>query len=247
MSNMGLNNIEELKIEIRHEEGVKLNDEGLHIVYKGPKTGKPHCCYGHLLGQQQSEEELKVMGLEDEPEDWFAAGLTFNDSQAEELLDIDIADAIEGLHSSKRYPGWTEQELLDLDPQRFIGLINMAFQLGGPGVRMKFPSFVQAVHAQDWNRAADEMLWSNGLLKQKRSQWYLDTPDRCQLMSDKMRHGTQNELNSQNADIDSADGDEQEFVRLLSRNPELQGFSDHTLLTELYVRQVIGLKLEDAE
>lgn len=183
-------NIDVLKEEIRADEGKVLDDDGLHIVYPGPKTKKPHIAFGHLLGQQQSDDELRAMGLEDEPEDWFTCGLTLNDDQAEELLHIDIFDAIEGLHSSKRYPGWTEEELLELDSQRFIALMNMAFQLGGPGVRMKFPSFVKAVHAEDWERAADEMIWSNGLLKQKRSQWYIDTPHRAQAMSDKMRYGS---------------------------------------------------------
>lgn len=188
-----MSNLEALKKEIREEEGEKRNGDGFHIVYPGPKTKKPHIAWGHLLGQQQSEEELAAMGLEDEPEDWFACGLTLTDEQAEELLDIDIQDEIEGLHPTKRYPGFTDEELEALDPERFIALINMAFQLGGPGVRMKFPSFVKAVHAEDWDRAADEMLWSNGLLKQKRSQWYIDTPDRCQLMSDKMRNGSSSE------------------------------------------------------
>lgn len=176
---------------IRQEEGEKRNNDGLHIVYPGPKTKLPHIAYGHLLGQQQSEEELEAMGLEDEPEDWFTCGLTLTDDQAEKLLEIDIQDEMEGLHPTKRYPGFTEKELESLDPERFIALINMAFQLGGPGVRMKFPSFVRAVHAEDWDRAADEMLYSNGVLKQKRSQWYIDTPARCQAMADKMRNGSE--------------------------------------------------------
>ena len=186
-----MSNLEHLKAHMRDDEGEKLNDEGFHIVYPGPKTKKPHCCYGHLLSIQQSEAELDAMGLEEEPEDWFAADLAFSNETAELLLDIDIEEAIEGLASSKRYPGWTEEELEALDPERYIALISMAFQLGGPGVRRKFPSFVKAVHAEDWNRAADEMVWSNGLTKQKRSQWYIDTPGRAQEMSDRMRYGSE--------------------------------------------------------
>ena len=214
-----MNNIEvlkdEMKAELREDEGEKRNEDGLHIVYKGPKTGLPHCCYGHLLGQQQSEEELQAMGLEDEPEDWFSAGLTFTDDVAEKLLEIDIWDAIEGLHPSKRYPGFTEDELSELDPQRFIALINMAFQLGGPGVRMKFPSFVQAVKNEDWNRAADEMMWSNGLLKQKRSQWYIDTPGRCQAMADKMRLGCEPGEDTENVKTSEPDDADQVVIAKL--------------------------------
>lgn len=183
-------NREYLENIIREEEGKKLNDKGLHIVYKGPKTGWPHVCFGHLLHFEQSEEELAAMGLAEEPDDWFAAGLEFTDETAEKLLQIDIEDAIESLESTKKYPGFTEDELEALDPERYVALINMAFQLGGAGVRRKFPSFVKAVHAEDWDRAADEMLWSNGLLKQKRSQWWIDTPERCELMAEKMRNGT---------------------------------------------------------
>ena len=177
-----MSNKEALKKVTRDEEGWR------DTTYPGPKTGKPHIAYGHLLSQEQSEAELKAMGLEDELEDW--TGFTVTKEQGELLLDIDIEDEIEGLHPTKRYTGWTEDELDALDPERYIALISMAFQLGGHGVRSKFPSFVKAVKAEDWDRAADEMLWSNGLLKQKRSQWYVDSPDRAQLMSDKMRNGT---------------------------------------------------------
>ena len=34
------------------------------------------------------------------------------------------------------------------------------------------------------------MLWSCGLKKKKHSQWYKDTPKRCQKMSDAMRYGS---------------------------------------------------------
>ena len=47
---------------------------------------------------------------------------------------------------------------------------------------------VKAVKEGDWNRAADEMLWSNGLRKQRRSAWYKQTPNRCQDAADKMRN-----------------------------------------------------------
>ena len=63
----------------------------------------------------------------------------------------------------------------------------MAFQLGSV---VKFPSMVNAVKSGGWDRAADEMLWSNGLKKQRQSQWYKDTPNRCQKMADAMRYGT---------------------------------------------------------
>ena len=176
-----MSNKEILAQEIRDDEGLKL------IAYPGPKTKKLHIGYGHLLEQEQHEEELRAIGLEDELDDW--TGFEITKEQAEALLFIDIEDAIEGLYPSKKYIGWTEEQLDELDPERYIALLSMAFQLGGEGVRRKFPSFVKAVKSEDWERAADEMLWSNGLKKQRRSQWYKDTPDRCQLMADRMRKG----------------------------------------------------------
>ena len=237
MANQAVSNIEALKIEIREDEGVKKDEDGFHIVYPGPKTKKPHVAYGHLLGQEQNDDELAVMNLLDEPDDWFTCGLKLTDGQAESLLDIDIYDAIEGLHPSKRHPGWTEEELEELDPQRFIALINMAFQLGGPGVRMKFPSFVGAVKSEDWERAADEMLWSNGETKERRSQWYKDTPQRCQMMADKMRYGC-----GKPSEVEVPEARE-EVPFVLARNPKLADFHDEALLTELYVRQVRKLEL----
>ena len=183
-----MNNLEYLKRGIKHEEGEKRDDDGNHIVYPGPKTKKPHIGWGHLLGQEQSEEELEAMGLEEPLEDWW--GFTITDEIAERLLDIDIGDAIESLHPTKRLDGWTEEQLEELDPERYVALINMAFQMGGYGVRKKFPSFMKAVKAEDWDRAADEMMWSNGLKKQKRSQWWHDSSERCELMAEKMRSGS---------------------------------------------------------
>ena len=183
-----MKNIDYMKAGIKEEEGEVRDESGKHKVYPGPKTKKPHVGWGHLLGQEQSEEELAAMGLDEELDDWWQ--FTITDEVSEALLDIDIQDAIEGLHPTKRLDGWTEEQLEELDPERYVALINMAFQMGGYGVRKKFPSFMKAVKAEDWDRAADEMMWSNGLKKQRRSQWWNDSWERCELMAEKMRNGT---------------------------------------------------------
>ena len=172
-----MTNRELLKKELVADEGVELK------TYPGPVTGKPHVGIGHLLDQEQSEAELEAMGLDDELEDWYELEIT--EDQAYKLLDIDIDDAIESLA-----PTWTPEELEELDAERFIALISMAFQMGGYSVQKKFPSFVKAVKAEDWDRASKEMVWSNGLKMQRRSAWFKQTPDRCQLMADRMLHGT---------------------------------------------------------
>ena len=82
---------------------------------------------------------------------------------------------------------FADEELEGLDSQRFCALFNMAFQNGSC---VKFPSMVNAVKEGDWERAADEMLWSNGLKKNRRSAWYKQTPERCQENADMMRCGS---------------------------------------------------------
>ena len=136
-----------------------------------------------VLDQEQSDAELEAMGIDDELEDWYELEIT--EDQAYKLLDIDIDDAIESLA-----PTWTPEELEELDTERFIALISMAFQMGGYSVQKKFPSFVKAVKAEDWDRASKEMLWSNGLKMQRRSAWHKQIPERCQLMADRMKNGT---------------------------------------------------------
>ena len=197
-------NLEYLKSMIKEEEGEVRNDEGFHVVYPGPKTKKPHIGWGHLLGQEQSEAELNAMQLQESlDDDWW--GFTIDDASAEELLDIDIQDAIESLHPTGRLDGWTEDELEELDPERYVALISMAFQMGGYGVRSKFPSFMKAVKSEDWQRASDEMMWSNGLIKQKRSQWWKDSPTRCEEMADKMLHGKKDAFVEASNDIRESD------------------------------------------
>ena len=77
-----MNNIELLKVELRKDEGVELK------AYPGPVTGLPHIGIGHLLAQEQSEEELEAMGIDDELEDWWELEIT--PEQAEALLDLSL-------------------------------------------------------------------------------------------------------------------------------------------------------------
>lgn len=171
-----MNNIEILKKHLVVEEGVK------NESYLEPISGKWHIAIGHLLDVQQSEEELQVMGLDDELEDW--EGFQLAGDQCYELLDIDIQDAIDSLA-----PKFSEDELMSLAPARFISIIAMSFQVGGYGVQRKFPSFCEAVKGKDWQRAADEMMWSNGLKKQRRSAWHKQTATRCEEAADMMLTG----------------------------------------------------------
>ena len=143
--------------------------------------GIMHIGWGHCLDQEQSEAELGAMDLEDELDEW--EGLKLSVAQCEALLKIDIDDAL-----ADALTIFTEEQLNALNPARWAVLISMFFQMGAGGVR-KFQSFITAVVTSDWDRAADEMLWSNGLRKKRRSAWYKQTPGRCQEAADAMRHG----------------------------------------------------------
>ena len=92
-----------LKETLRKDEGFK------NKTYPGPVTGEPHIGYGHLLGQQQTDDELEVMGLDDELPDW--TGFEITVEEAEQLLNIDIDDAIESLA-----PTWEAEESRGIRP-----------------------------------------------------------------------------------------------------------------------------------
>ena len=201
-------NREALKQHLEHDEGRRKQ------AYKDSK-GYWTIAIGHLLDAEQSDRELQAMGLEDELDTW--EGFEITDPQIEELLDIDIDDTLTMLKLS-----FDESELEKLDPVRYISLFSMAYQLGSV---IKFPAMVSAVKREDWDRAADEMLWSCGLKKKKRSQWYKDTPERCQKMSDAMRYGS----------FEKPEDPVTESAASVKQS-ELSKYADAELVTELYNR-----------
>ena len=205
-----LGNINALKEHLEHDEGRK---KGAYKDSKGLWT----IAVGHLLSAEQTDRELEAMGLEDELDDW--EGFEITDEQIDALLNIDIDDTLTMLKLS-----FTIDELTELNPDRFIALFSMAFQMGSV---VKFPSMVNAIKSADWERAADEMLWSNGLKKQRRSQWYKDTPKRCQKMSDGIRWG-------------NFDGQFKQPLPVVAASP-LSAYSDADLIDELYQRLVKGV------
>lgn len=165
-------NRELLKDHLEHDEGRRRK------AYKDSK-GYWTIGVGHLLDRAQTDRELEIMGLSDELDDW--EGFEITEPQIDALLENDIDTTLRRLKMS-----FDEVELEQLAPDRYIALFSMGYQLGSV---IEFPSMVSAVKRGDWDRAADEMLWSNGLKKQRRSQWYKDTPKRCQKMAGAIRFG----------------------------------------------------------
>lgn len=167
-----------LKRLLHDEEGSKKNDEGQHKAYKDSE-GYWTVGYGHLLEGEQSHEELDAMGLDDELDSW--DGFTLTEQQASDLFDIDVQDAIDAMPSD-----FTDEYLETLGEHRRAVLISMCFQIGSIN---KFKSMLAAIREGDWERASNEMLYSNGLTKARRSAWYSQTPARCQRAADAMKLG----------------------------------------------------------
>jgi lysozyme len=77
-------------------------------------------------------------------------------SKAREYFSQDLIDAISACETI--FTGWN-----DIDDVRQAILVDMAFNLGGPGLR-KFKKMIAAVNNRRWNRASVEMLdsrWAN--------------------------------------------------------------------------------------
>ena len=136
---------------------------------------------GHNLETDQTPEELEIMGIDDELEDW--EGFTITEEQAFELFALDVEEARNDL-----YPAFTGDDLLKLNETRFAIIVSMVFQMGGAGVR-KFKNFVKAVKTEDWDTAAEEMIYANPKVK-RHSKWYTQTPERCLRAAAAMRAGS---------------------------------------------------------
>lgn len=136
---------------------------------------------GHNLETDQTPEELSIMGLDDELEDW--EGFTITEEQAFELFALDVDEAVNDLS-----PAFVEEDLLKLNETRFAIIVSMVFQMGGAGVR-KFKNFVKAVKTEDWDTAAEEMIYANPKVK-RHSKWYTQTPERCLRAAAAMRTGS---------------------------------------------------------
>lgn len=182
-----MNSINDLKLTLKKKENMPLYTEERQgnevevVAYLDEESGKMHVAYGHLLEQEQTPEELDAMGIEDELHDW--TGFKIDLYQADKLLDIDIQDAIDSLQ-----PTFTEDFLHTLTQDRFTALVGMSYQLGGYGVQ-RWKGMCGAILEGDWERAGDEMEWSDATKKKKRSHWWTQTKSRCEAAAHAMRTG----------------------------------------------------------
>lgn len=100
-------------------------------------------------------------------------GLLWTDQLIDQTLDADIAHVVDGLRA--RLPWFAR-----LSEARQAVLINMAFQMGLPGL-MKFQRTLGSVRDERWNAAAGEML---------ASAWAQQTPSRAARLARQMETGS---------------------------------------------------------
>jgi GH24 family phage-related lysozyme (muramidase) len=132
-------NLEELKEHIKLEEGVKLNDNGEHILYND-SLGYKTLGIGHLVKATDPENEMEV-------------GTVVSQERVDECFEADLYVAINDMEK------FTEDMNVDENVKECI--THMVFQLGLPRLN-KFKNFKQALLDGDIKTAQAEMkdsLW----------------------------------------------------------------------------------------
>ena len=128
--------MDKLRQEIADDEGVKLNEDGQHIIYLD-HLGLPTCGIGHLIVEGDDEHEQSV-------------GTVVSDERVRHLFARDCAVMMEDC--KVLYPDFDD---LPEDCQHII--CNMMFNMGRPRLS-KFKDMKAAVDARSWNSAADAMV-----------------------------------------------------------------------------------------
>ena len=132
-------NLEELKEHIKLEEGVKLNDNGEHILYND-SLGYKTLGIGHLVKATDPENEMEV-------------GTVVSQERVDECFEADLYVAINDMEK------FTEDMNVDENVKECV--THMVFQLGLPRLN-KFKNFKQALLNNDIKSAQAEMkdsLW----------------------------------------------------------------------------------------
>jgi GH24 family phage-related lysozyme (muramidase) len=109
--------------------------------------------------------------------------LEITEAEAERLFNLDVAQACKDAATLFTNVGDIASEA------RRRTLVCLVFQLGATQLRRGFPQFVAAVDRQDWQRAADELLFVDGLTKTTPSDYSRQTPERAQRYTDVLVEG----------------------------------------------------------
>ena len=143
-------NIEQLRKELEVDEGVK------YEIYKD-HLGYPTFGIGHLV-------------IDSDPEHGQEVGTPVSEDRVIEAFDNDVQVV---LADCERL--YNDFNVLPEEVQLIIA--NMMFNMGRPRLS-KFKGMKAGVDAQDWNKAADEMIDSN---------WYKQVPNRAGRLVKRMR------------------------------------------------------------
>ena len=143
-------NIEQLRRELEVDEGVK------YEIYKD-HLGYPTFGIGHLV-------------IDSDPEYGQEVGTPVSEDRVIEAFDNDVQVV---LADCERL--YNDFNVLPEEVQLIIA--NMMFNMGRPRLS-KFKGMKAGVDAQDWNKAADEMIDSN---------WYKQVPNRAGRLVKRMR------------------------------------------------------------
>ena len=143
-------NIEQLRKELEVDEGVK------YEIYKD-HLGYPTFGIGHLV-------------IDSDPEYGQEVGTPVSEDRVIEAFDNDVQVV---LADCERL--YNDFNVLPEEVQLIIA--NMMFNMGRPRLS-KFKGMKAGVDAQDWNKAADEMIDSN---------WYKQVPNRAGRLVKRMR------------------------------------------------------------
>ena len=143
-------NIENLRKELEMDEGVK------YEIYKD-HLGYPTFGIGHLV-------------IDSDPEHGQEIGTSVSKDRVIEAFDKDVQIV---LSDCERL--YNDFNVLPEECQMIIA--NMMFNMGRPRLS-KFKGMKAGVDAQDWNKAADEMIDSN---------WYKQVPNRAGRLVKRMR------------------------------------------------------------
>ena len=139
-------------------EQLKIDEGVVYEVYKD-HLGYPTFGVGHLV-------------LDSDPEHGEEVGTPVNEDRVKDCFDKDLEIAISECHAL-----YTEESFDDFPGEVQEILVNMMFNMGRPRLS-KFKGMKAGVDAQDWNKAADEMI---------DSAWYRQVPNRAGRLVKRMR------------------------------------------------------------
>ena len=143
-------NLDLLREQLEFDEGCKyeIYNDHLNLATFG---------IGHLI-------------RETDPEHGKPLGTPVGKERVKEAFKADIEDTIEGCVNT-----FDDFYLLPHEVQLIIA--NMMFNLGYPRFN-KFAKMIKAIHARDWDEAANQMV---------DSKWYTQVPNRAKRLEDRMR------------------------------------------------------------